>query len=376
MEMKAAVLTQAGRPRPYADSRPLSIETVNLAPPLAGEVLIEITAAGLCHSDLSTIEGIRPRPLPAVLGHESAGIVRELGTGVNDLAVGDQVVSVFVMSCGRCAECHGGRPNLCTASSASKAAGELPAGGRRLSLNGEPLNHAAGVSCFAQYAVVARPTLVRVPNDIPAEDAALFGCAVITGAGAVFNTAAVRDGQAVAVIGLGGVGLNAVMAARIAGADPLIAVDVLPEKLALAQDLGATHALNAGAAKAMQEINDLTGGGVHHAIETAGTIKALETAYAALRPGGTVTSAGLAPADAEFSFKPYAMVSQEKRIQGSYMGSCRPLEHIPKYLEYYRQGQLPVDRLRSGDLPLADINEGFDRLADGGAVRQILRPFL
>jgi len=374
MKIRAAILHEQGLPRPYTESLPLAIEALDLDGPQEGEVLVEIAAAGLCHSDLSTIEGIRPRPIPCVPGHEAAGIVRECGPGVIGLAADDHVAMVFVMSCGTCPECAGGRPNLCGASGAAKAKGELVAGGRRLHWDGGDINHAAGISCFAEYAVVDQRSLVKIPDDVPMDDAALFGCAVITGVGAVLNTARVQAGQSAAVFGLGGVGLNAVMGAVIAGADPLIAVDVHEDKLALAISLGATHGIDACRADALEEIRDLTGGGLHHAFDMAGTIPAFEAAYAALRSGGVLTSAGLAPAAAEFAFKPYEMVSQEKTIQGSYMGSCTPSRDIPIYIDFYRQGRLPVNRLRSGSLPLEDINLGFDRLADGAVVRQILDP--
>jgi alcohol dehydrogenase len=376
MKMKAAVLREQGKPRPYAETQPLIIEDIDLDGPAEGEILVEIAAAGLCHSDLSTIEGIRPRPLPLVLGHEAAGIVREVGPGVSDLKPDDHVVMVFVMSCGACPDCHGGRPNLCGSSIAAKAKGELVAGGRRLHLGGDDINHAAGISCFAEYAVVDRRSVVKMPDDVPLDDAAVFGCAVVTGVGAVLNTAAVPEGASMAVFGLGGVGLNAVMAGAIAGAAPLIAVDVHDDKLTLARELGASHTVNALEPTSLEQIKDLTGGGVHFAFDMAGTVKALQAAYASLRTGGVLTSAGLAPADAEFALKPYEMVSRELRIQGSYMGTCTPSRDVPKYLEYYRQGQLPVNRLHSGTLSLEEINLGFDRLSDGAVVRQILKPSL
>ncbi len=374
MKLRAALLTEAARPRPYAESCPLVVETVDLDGPRTGEVLIEIAAAGLCHSDLSTIEGIRPRPLPAVLGHESAGIVREVGAEVSAYAPGDHVVTTFVMSCGHCPICDDGRPYLCESSSGSKARGELLAGGKRLSLNGQPISHAAGVSCFAEYAVVAQETLVKMPDDLPLDIAALFGCAVMTGVGAVLNTAGVQEGQAVCVVGLGGVGYNAVMGAVIAGAAPIIAVDTNPTKFALARDLGATHCIDPRGGTALEQLRDLTGGGVRHAIEAAGTVPALEFAYAALAAGGMVTSVGLTSADAVLTLPPYDMVSKGKGVQGSYMGSCTPPVDIPRFIEHYRHGRLPLAKLLSGTLPLEDINEGFDRLAAGDAVRQILAP--
>lgn len=376
MRMRASVLYEPGLPRPYAQTRPLKIEELELAPPADGEVLVEIAAAGLCHSDLSTIEGIRTRPVPAVLGHEAAGVVREVGRGVDDLKPGDHVVMVFVMSCGVCDDCTHGRKHLCRVSSAAKAKGELPAGGRRLKLNDREINHAAGISCFAEYAVVARGSLVKLPDDVPFEDAALFGCAVVTGVGAVVNTAGVAAGDAVCVLGLGGVGLNALMAAAIAGANPLIAIDPNKDKHALAKALGATHCIDPTAEGALEQVRDLTGGGVRHAVELAGTVPALNFGYAALRAGGTLTSAGLTAAKAELTIPPYDLVSSEKRVQGSYMGSCDPARDVPKFLEWYRAGKLPVGKLRSGDLPLDEINEGFDRLASGEAVRQILKPHM
>ncbi len=376
MKMQGAVLYESGRDRPYSETTPLVIETLDLEGPRENEVLVEIRAAGLCHSDLSTIEGIRERPLPTVLGHEAAGIVREIGPGVTDLEEGDHVVLVFVMSCGACIECTTGRPHLCGASFASKMKGELIGGGKRLSLNGKPINHAGGVSCFAEYAVLDRGSMVPLPKDISFDDAALFGCAVITGVGAVLNTAAVKPGDSVAVFGLGGVGLSAVMGAALAGAEPIIAVDLRSEKMHLAQQLGAHLSVDASAGTdpTAAAIKDATDGGVLHAIELSGTVAGLQAAYASLRPGGTVTVAGLTPADASFEVAPYMMAAKEFKIQGCYMGSCSAPDDMPRFVDYYRDGKLPVDRLRTGDLPLAEINAGFDRLADGSAIRQILKP--
>ena len=376
MKMRGAVLYESGRPKPYHQSTPLVIETLDLDGPKQNEVLVEIRAAGLCHSDLSTIEGIRTRPLPAVLGHEAAGIVREVGPGVTDLKEGDHVVLVFVMSCGKCYECTTGRSHLCGASFESKMKGELVGGGRRLSLNGKPINHAGGVSCFAEYAVLDRASMVPLPNDIGFEDAALFGCAVITGVGAVLNTAKVKPGEPVAVFGLGGVGLSAIMGAALAGAEPIVGVDLRPEKMALAKKIGAHATVDAsgGTERTAEAIKDITGGGVIHAIELSGTVKGLEAAYASLRSGGTVTIAGLTPASAKFEIAPYMMAAKEFKLQGCYMGSCSAPHDMPKFVDYYRDGKLPLDMLRTGELPLDDINLGFDRLSDGSAIRQILKP--
>jgi len=376
MKMQGAVIYETGKPRPYAQSTPLIIETLDLDGPQQNEVLVEIRAAGLCHSDLSTIEGIRSRPLPTVLGHEAAGIVREVGPGVTDLKEGDHVVLVFVMSCGKCYECTTGRSHLCGASFESKMKGELVGGGKRLSLNGKPINHAGGVSCFAEYAVLDRASMVPLPKDIAFEDAALFGCAVITGVGAVLKTAHVNAGESVAVFGLGGVGLSAIMGAVIANAEPIIGVDLHTEKLALAKSLGAHICLNAGEGteRVAEAIKDATNGGVLHAIELSGTVKGLEAAYASLRLGGTVTVAGLAPANASFDISPYMLAAKEFRIQGCYMGSCSAPDDMPRFIEHYRNGELPVERLRTGFLGLDGINEGFENLASGEAIRQILKP--
>lgn len=376
MKMQGAVLYETGKPRPYSTSEPLVIETLDLEGPQQNEVLVEIRAAGLCHSDLSTIEGIRTRPLPTVLGHEAAGIVREVGPGVTDLKEGDHVVLVFVMSCGNCQECTTGRPHLCGASFHSKMKGELVGGGRRLSLNGKPINHAGGVSCFAEYAVLDRSAMVPLPKDIAFEDAALFGCAVITGVGAVLKTAHVNPGESIAVFGLGGVGLSAVMGAAIAKAEPIIGVDLRDDKIMLAKSLGAHIGLNAGEGteRTAEAIKDATNGGVLHTIELSGTVKGLEAAYASLRPGGTVTVAGLAPANASFDISPYMLAAKEFRIQGCYMGSCSAPDDMPRFIDHYRKGELPVERLRTGYLGLDGINEGFENLASGDAIRQILKP--
>jgi alcohol dehydrogenase len=375
MRMKAAIMFEQGRPRPYAKSRPLVVEEVELEPPGPGEVLIEIAAAGLCHSDLSAIEGIRPRPLPIVIGHEGAGIVRELGEGVSDLAPGDHVVTVFVTSCGHCRWCVRGRPNICPSGFAARAAGTLASGAKRIRrLNGERVNHGSGLSLFAQHAVVSRRAAVKIDRDIPLEDAAIFGCAVMTGAGAVLNTAGLQAGDAVAVVGLGGVGMNALFAAVAGGAERIVAVDANPEKLGLARQWGATDTFLATEPDCAEQVRSATDGGLDMVIETAGTIPAMELAQAITARGGSTVSAGLPASDARHSYLHAQMVSDEKSIRGSYMGSCVPERDIPRFLRMYRRGKLPVERLRSGFVALEDINAAFDRLAEGGVLRQILRP--
>ena len=254
MKTRAAILRRVGAKVPYVDSRPLSIETVQLDPPGPGEVLVKIAAAGLCHSDLSVINGDRPRPMPMALGHEAAGIVEALGPQVDDLEVGDHVVMVFMPSCGHCVPCAEGRPALCEPGAAANGKGELITGGRRIRLDGETINHHLGCSAFAEHAVVSRRSLVRVDKDLPLAEAALFGCAVLTGVGAVVNTAGVQPGQSVAVIGLGGVGLASLLGALASGAAQIIAIDVRDDKLELARRLGATATVNANAEDAVQRV--------------------------------------------------------------------------------------------------------------------------
>ncbi len=374
MKIKAAVLYEQGLPRPYAESRPLVVETLDLDPPGPDEALVEIRAAGLCHSDLSAIEGVRKRVLPMVIGHECAGVVREVGANVVEAKVGDHVVTSFVSPCGHCAACGGGRPNLCETHWQARNSGALLSGARRLSFNGTPINHGSGLSAFSQFSVVSRHALVPIDADVPLEDAALFGCAVMTGVGAVVNTARVPPGTSVAVVGLGGVGLNALLGAVVSGAGRLIGVDLSDARLGLARQLGATDTYVASAAESVGEIIELTRGGVDYAFEMAGSVQAMELAYRITRRGGCTVSAGLPHFEHTLSIPLAAMVADERTVKGSYMGSCSPRRDIPRFIDLYRQGKLPVDRLRSGRIAFDEINAGFDRLADGAAVRQILDP--
>jgi alcohol dehydrogenase len=372
MKITAAVLREIGRPAPYAQSMPLSLEQVELDAAGPGEVLVRIRAAGLCHSDLSVIDGNRPRPMPMVLGHEAAGVVEQVGVGVTGLARGDHVVAAFVPSCGHCGPCDAGRPALCEPGFAANSAGTLLAGARRLhDANGE-VNHHLGVSGFADYAVLAANSLVRVPGDLPFAEAALFGCAVITGVGAVVNTAAMPRGASVAVVGLGGVGLASLLAARMLDAEHIVAIDMNDAKLATARELGATAAVNAADPDAADKVRDLTRGGVAFAFEMAGAARAFELAYRITRRGGTTVSAGLSHPDQRFSLPHLGLVAEERTIKGSYLGSCVPSRDIPRYIDWYRAGRLPVNRLLSERIRLEDINGAFDRLAAGASIRQVI----
>jgi Zn-dependent alcohol dehydrogenase len=333
---------------------------------------VRMGAAGLCHSDLSVINGDRPRPTPMALGHEAAGVVEELGAGVTDLKKGDHVVLVFIPSCGHCNPCAEGRPALCEPGAAANTAGTLLTGERRLFKDGKPINHHMGCSAFAEAAVVSRHSIVKVDPELPLEEAALFGCAVLTGVGAVVNTAQVRVGSSVAVVGLGGVGLASVLGAVAAGARAIVAVDLSNDKLALARKLGATHTFNAADAEVVEKVKLATKGGVDYAIEMAGSVRAFETAYRITRRGGTTVTAGLPPPAATWAMPSTNLVAEERTIKGSYIGTCVPSRDLPRYIDLYMQGKLPVDKLMSGKLKLEQINEGFDLLHEGKAVRQVL----
>ena len=373
MKIRAAVLRERGLPAPYASSCPLQIETVNLAPPGPGEVCVRITAAGLCHSDLSVINGERPRPLPMVLGHEATGSIVEVGAGVANLTVDDHVVFSFVPTCGHCGPCSTGRPALCEPGASANGAGTLLGGERRLTdPHGVYLHHHLGVSGFAEYCVASAHSVVKVDRSLAPEIAALFGCAVLTGVGAVVNTARVQPGQSVAVFGLGGVGLAALLGARAAGAFPLIAVDLNQDKLMLARELGAHHFLNARQEDLIEAIRDLSEGGVDYAIESVGHEGVFAQAYAATRRGGTSVSVGLPPPGRMISVPAVSLVAEERVIKGSYMGSAVPSRDIPRFTAMLKAGLLPIERLLTHRLAFDDLNAGFDRLARGEAVRQVL----
>jgi alcohol dehydrogenase len=372
MKTRAAVLSEMGRPRPYAQTRPLVIEEVELDPPGPGEVIVRMRAAGLCHSDLSVINGDRPRPMPMIIGHEGAGEIVEVGAGVRDLRPGDHVVAAFVPCCGSCEPCTTGRPALCEPGFKANSTGTLLGGGQRMRRDGAIVHHHLGVSAFAEHAIMVRQSLIKVDDDLPFDEAAVFGCAVMTGVGAVTNTVQPQRGASIAVIGLGGVGLAALLGTRLLDAAIVIASDVSADKLALARRMGATHTIDAADPRAVEQIKDLTRGGVHYAFEMAGSVKAMELAYRATRRGGTTVTAGLPNPQHLFSIPQVGIVAEERTIKGSYLGSCDPARDIPRYIEMYRAGRLPIDRLLSEHIALEQLNEGFDRLADGKTVRQIV----
>ncbi len=370
---KAAVLDACTTDRPFTESKPLKLETVSVGAPESHEVLVRIDAASLCRSDLSVITGVRAWPMPIVPGHEASGTVVETGSDVTRLAPGDRVVLVYQPQCGACPCCIAGDAWLCEPGLASNRAGELLGGGVRLSWKGERLHHHMGLSAFAEMAVVSEHSLVRVDRDLDPQIAALFGCAVLCGAGSVINTGHVRPGETVAIAGIGGVGASAILGARLAGARRIVAVDPDPKKREIALSLGATDAVPAGPDAAAQ-ILDLTHGGVDCALETAGQLEAFETAYGAARRGGRVVTVGLVSPKTPFSLDVAAHVTSAKSVTGSYMGSCNPLVDIPKFVDLYRRGHFPVDRLITARMPLAEVNTALEEMAASRALRQILTP--
>jgi len=372
MKIRAAVLRESGLSAPFADSRPLHITELELAPPGPGEVKVKMIAAGLCHSDLSVITGVRPRPLPMALGHEASATVVEVGAGVRNVRVGQTVVLVFVPSCGHCVPCMEGRPALCEPGAEANGKGEMLEGGYRLSAAGSHVSHHCGVSAFADHAVVSARSCIPIDDSIDPVMAAVFGCAVLTGVGAVVNTGKVTPGSSALIVGLGGVGLSALLGAKAAGANPLIAVDVQASKLELALSLGATAAVNARDPDAVAQIRELTRGGVDFAFEFAGSVPAMELAYGATRRGGTTVTAGLPRPDDRWPLQQLSLTAEERTVKGSYIGSCIPARDVPRYMGLYRSGALPVDRLIGRKLALDDINEGFDGLASGSSLRDLI----
>ncbi|HWD78908.1 MAG TPA: zinc-dependent alcohol dehydrogenase family protein [Kribbella sp.] len=371
MIVRGAVLREMGRPAPYADSRPLQIEELELAPPGPGELLIRIRATGLCHSDLSVIDGSRPRVMPMLLGHEATGEVIE--SRAEGFAPGDVIVCAFVPACGTCTPCAEGRAALCEPGAAANTAGSLLSGAHRLAGSGQDqVHHHLGVSGFADHAVISAHSAVKIDPSLPPEIAALFGCAVMTGVGAVVNTAQVRAGRSTAVFGLGGVGLSALLGAVLVGAHPIVAVDVVPAKLDLASDLGATAVVDARDPDAVDQVRHATAGGADYTFETVGSAKVLERAYAATKRGGTTITVGLPHPSQSFSVPAVSLVAEERTVKGSYLGSSVPSRDIPRYVALYRAGRLPVDRLLSATIGLDDLNRAFDELAAGTSIRQVL----
>ncbi|RRR95813.1 alcohol dehydrogenase catalytic domain-containing protein [Glycomyces terrestris] len=360
MEITGAVLERCGAPAPYAESAPITLGPLELDDPGPGELLVRIEAAGLCHSDLSVVDGSRARPVPMLLGHEAAGIVEAAGPGAAT-AIGRRVVMTFLPRCGRCAGCGTGGRLPCAVGGAANAAGTLVGGAVRLSRSGEPVAHHLGVSAFATHAVVAEASVVPVEDDVPPGIAALLGCAVLTGGGAVVNAGRPREGEPVAIVGLGGVGMAALLVATALG-HPVIGVDTVPAKLDLARSLGAEARTPGDAADLRAPV----------VVEAAGSARAFETAFALTAPGGTTVTVGLPHPDARASIAPLRLTAEARTVVGSYLGSAVPGHDVPRYADLWRAGRLPLDRLVSDRIALDGLPQALDRLAAGEALRQLI----
>lgn len=364
--MKAAILREVNRPLVVAD--------VDVQEPREGEVLVRIVAGGVCHSDLHAIHGDIPTPLPVVAGHEGAGVVEAVGPGVTSVRPGDHVVLLWRASCGTCYFCSRARPALCDLGANVRWTGKLRDGTTRFRWQGQEINHFGGVSSFGEYSVLLAEAVIPIRKDVPLEKAALVGCAVMTGVGAVTNTARVLPGSSVVVVGSGGVGLNVIQGAALVGAERIIAVDLLDNKLEYARQFGATHAVNASREDVVAAVRELTEGrGADYAFEVVGTAKTISQALAVVRRGGTAVAIGIPARGVEVGVDAQTLVLQEKTLMGSLYGSTVPHQDVPKLLGLYVAGKLKLDELISREYPLEQINEAFAALERGEVARSIVR---
>lgn len=365
MKAKAAILFEVGQR--------LDIREVEVEAPRSGEVLIKMAVGGVCHSDLHAMTGHLVASLPAILGHEGAGVVAQVGPGVTSLKPGDHVIPIWRLSCGTCEYCSGARPALCPAGTQIRMTGRLLDGTTRFKLDGKEIKHFAGVSSFSEYSVIPAGAVLKIPDDFPLDKAALLGCAVITGVGAVFNAARVSPGSSVAVFGSGGVGINVIQGAAIAGAEKIIAVDLLSNKLEFAKRFGATHTINAKETKPVEAIRALTGGrGVDFSFEVIGLPETIRQAYDSLSKRGMAVVVGVAPMTTEVSVPIMTLVYEERILTGSIYGSSRPWIDIPMLINLYRAGKLKLDELLTRRYPFAQINEAYAALERGEVLRSIV----
>ena len=353
----------------------MTVEEVELGEPGPGEVEVRLAASGVCHSDWNVVTGATANPLPAVLGHEGAGVVGAVGDGVETVAEGDHVVLSWLPACGRCFYCSRGRQVLCDVAMADMFRGTLPGGTLRLSQNGDHLYHYSYLSAFAERCIVPEGCCVPIRKDAPLDVAALVGCAVMTGYGAAVTRARVSPGSAIAIFGVGGVGLSAIMGSRLAGAAAVVAIDPFPFRRETALELGATHALDPGSDDVTACLRDLTNGrGADAAIDSAGVPGVLAQAYAAVRRGGIVVAVGLPPEGATAELPASDLAREEKVITGSFYGSCSPQVDMPMVLDLYMDGHLPLDRLVSRTYPLEEINEAFAAMNAGDVALAVIHP--
>ena len=358
--MKAAVF--------HGPHQPLTIEQVDIDDPRDHEVLMRTAATGVCHSDLHFVEGLYPFPVPAILGHEAAGVVEKVGKAVTYLQPGDHVISCPSVFCGYCEECMSGHPNRCS----NRQATQRPKGDKpRLSQNGNQVRQFSDLSTYAEKMLVHENALVKITNDIPLDRAALIGCGVTTGVGAVLNTARIEPGSTVAVFGCGGVGISAIQGARLAGARQIIAVDQFESKLAMAKRFGATHTVDASSNDAVAAIQKLTGAGVDYSFEAVGLKKLAEQCFDCIKPGGTATIIGMIPVGEMVELDGPKFLT-ERKIQGSMMGGNRFRIDMPRYIDFYLQGRLNLDDMISKRARLENVNEAFASMKSGEVARTVL----
>ena len=351
-----------------ATGQPLVVEDIQHGTPGPREVLVRTAATGVCHSDLHVLDGALPNPVPIVLGHEPAGVVEAVGTAVSHVAPGDHVIGCLSAFCGTCEYCVGGRPNLCEGEATMRRPGEPP----RLSRDGEPIAQFVHLSAFAERMLVHENALVKIRTDVPLDRAALIGCGVTTGLGAVLNRARVRAGRSAVVIGCGGVGLAAIQGCRIAGAGRIIAVDTVAWKLDLARKLGATDAVHAAEGNPVARVVEITGGGVDYAFEAIGLPATARQAVRMTRKGGTVVLVGVVPAGTSVELPGADIVLREKSILGCNMGSNRFRTDMPRYVELYLRGELKLDEMITARLPLERIDDAFAAMRQGAAARSVI----
>jgi len=365
--MKAAVLSAVDTPLEVRDD-------IEIASPKAGELRVRVVASGVCHSDLSVQNGTIPLPLPMILGHEGAGIVEEVGEGVETLAVGDHVVLSFVPSCGECYTCLHGQPYLCETSRGQAAGGQLD-GTTRLTSGGAPLHQMACLGTYGPQAIVPAISAVKIPDDVPLDIAALIGCGVLTGVGAALNTAQIEPGDTVAVIGCGGVGLNVIQGARIAGASKIIAVDMLPSKLEMATEFGATHTVNAGDGDPVEAVKAVTDGrGADVSFEVIGLGPTMEQAIDMVRPGGQVILVGVPRLDVMLNLNAaFTFLYLAKTIKGCWYGSSDVKSDVPKLLDLWHSGQLKLKELISKEITVDQVNQAFADMQAGTVARSVIR---
>jgi S-(hydroxymethyl)glutathione dehydrogenase/alcohol dehydrogenase len=362
--MKAAVS--------YEINTPMRVEEVTLDDPQDHEVLVKLAAAGTCHSDLHFLKGDIPVSMPVVMGHEGAGIVEKVGPGVTTLQPGDHVVLMVAFSCGKCHFCVTGRPTLCIENMPIQIMGTLPGGGIRLRKGDQQLHHLFGLACFAEYTVVHERSAVKIREDAPLDVACLLGCGTSTGIGAVLNTAGVRAGESIVIYGCGGVGLSAVMAAKLTGAGMIIAVDTLDQKLEMAKDLGAHYVINASQEDPQQKAFELTGTGVDYAVPCVGNADAIMQAFGSIHSGGTCVVVGLPPISIMLNIAPFELLLG-KVLTGTTQGDVRASVDVPRYVDLYMDGKLPIDKLITTSCDLDEINEAYGELERGEVVCTVIK---